>query len=162
MVNGGLKVTARVGVHQRVIEAVGVAVVALGVEWACYVPIGAEEPLQIRIVQPTVHVDQPEARHTLVAGVAPVEPRLHGVEVDQRIGDPEGELLRFFKERAHEFSKNNWICAVRGLPFSSDEVANFAQPRHTNLAKTIEFVRLGDRCLVTTKLRCANLRRAET
>ena len=53
-----MDVPAGVGVAQRVVEAVGVAVVVLGVGGRLQHGVGAQEVLQARAVGAAVHVDE--------------------------------------------------------------------------------------------------------
>ena len=63
-------VPAGVGVAQRVVEAVGVAVVALRVGGRLQHGVGAQEALQAGSVGTPVHVDEAQGGQVLVAGVA--------------------------------------------------------------------------------------------
>ena len=57
-------------IFHRVIEAVAVAVVVLGVVGSLNERVGAEEAAHGGVVEPGVHVHQAEPRQVLVAGVA--------------------------------------------------------------------------------------------
>ena len=56
--------------RQRIVEHIGIAVVALRVLGKLDVRIGADEPPDVRIVHPAVHVDQVQVVQVLVPGEA--------------------------------------------------------------------------------------------
>ena len=59
-------ITARIGKSQRVVEAVGITVVGLGVFRVLYHNIWREHPANNRVVHPAVHVNQAEVAVMLV------------------------------------------------------------------------------------------------
>ena len=65
--------SARVGVAQRVVHAVGVAVEALRVAGLLHVAVDGEERTHHGVVHPAVHVDEAEDDQMLLPGVATVE-----------------------------------------------------------------------------------------
>jgi len=64
--------TRGIGILDRVVISVGIAVVALGVGGVGDDGIGRDEPVNIRTVIPGIHVDQAQVVVMFVAGVAPV------------------------------------------------------------------------------------------
>ena len=67
--------STRVGVFQRVVQAIRIAVEALRVVGTLHVGIHREERRHLRVVHTAVHVDQSEGIEMLVAGEPPVEHR---------------------------------------------------------------------------------------
>ena len=65
------ELAARVGVGERVVEGVEVAVEVLRVVGHLDVGVGRQEASQYRVVKTRVHVIQPEPRQPFVAGEAP-------------------------------------------------------------------------------------------
>ena len=59
-------ISARIGKSQRVVEAVGITVVGLGVFRVLYHNIWREHPANNRVVHPAVHVNQAEVAVMLV------------------------------------------------------------------------------------------------
>ena len=66
-------ISARVDIFQRVVEAVGVSVVGLGVFRVLYHNVGREHPANKRVVHSAVHVYQAEVAVMFVHAEASVE-----------------------------------------------------------------------------------------
>ena len=62
----------QVHISQRIVQAVGVAVEALRALGLLHLGVGAEETAQSGVVEPRVHVHQPEPWQVLVTGEAMV------------------------------------------------------------------------------------------
>ena len=66
-------ITARIGKSQRVVEAVGVAVVGLGVFRVLYHNVGREHPANKRVIHPSIHVNETKISVMLVHAETTVE-----------------------------------------------------------------------------------------
>jgi len=75
---GLLVPSRRVGVAQRVVGAIGVAVEALRVGGVLHVGVHREEAARQRVVAASVHVDEAEAGHVFLACEASVEHQRRG------------------------------------------------------------------------------------
>ena len=65
----------RVGISERVVAAIGVAVEGLGACRVLHVGVHREEAARKRIVAAAVHVNQAEGRHVFVASITPIKHR---------------------------------------------------------------------------------------
>ena len=68
--------SARVGIYQRVVQAVGIAVEVLRVVGALHVGIYREERRHLRVVHAAVHVDQAKGVKVLMPSETPVKHRI--------------------------------------------------------------------------------------
>ena len=66
-------VTRRIGVFQRIVEAIRITVIALRKAGGLYFVIGAQHLGKLRVIHPSVHVDEAKVIQMFVAGVAPVK-----------------------------------------------------------------------------------------
>lgn len=83
-------VPARIGIFQRVIQYIAVAVIALAVIWCLYDGVGGEEAAEMRVVDATIHVYQADRVEVFVAGEAALGIGLEGGEGTAVVGGVEG------------------------------------------------------------------------
>ena len=76
-------ISARVGKSQRVVEAVGITVVGLGVFWVLYHNVGRKHSANKRVVHSAVHVNQAEVAVMFVHAETTVEGGVYVVVLER-------------------------------------------------------------------------------
>ncbi len=120
-----MKIPARIGVFERIVQNVTVTVVVLANVRRLYIGVGTEKAAQFGVVDPAVHVDQAHFLHVFVTGVAPVGEGGQGV-AGVGGGAPVAATALAEGFVAHAFD-GVW-CLCRGCNNSIDAVYELITP----------------------------------